>query len=142
VSSCVTRNVHVADIPGVTTRPSFSRSYRSILSSSLNFVFSITLVDLLLDHHCRFRVRFFFFVFSRTCLKKMNKFNYTVSFNSTLSIIRKTQNLFLCSHPTRLSPFLVRDRLGVRRLSVRTSPWSFGDNGFHIVLRYSCQHSY
>jgi len=44
-------------------RPSFSRSYRSILSSSLSRVFSITLVDLLLDHHCRFRVRFIFLCF-------------------------------------------------------------------------------
>ena len=44
-------------------RPSFSRSYRSILSSSLSRVYSITLVDLLLDHHCRFRVRFIFLCF-------------------------------------------------------------------------------
>jgi len=68
-------------------------------------------------------------------------FNYQYLFNNTLSIIRKTQNLFLCSHPKTIA-LLVRDRLNVRRLSVRTNPWSFGDEGFHFVFRYSCQHSY
>ena len=30
-------------------------------------------------------------------------FNYQYLLNNTLSIIRKTQNLFLCSHPKNLS---------------------------------------
>jgi len=84
-------------------RPSFSRSYRSILSSSLSRVYSITLVDLLLDHHCRFRVRFIFLCFFLSPSELKMRFNSHSLLINTLSIIRKTQNLFLCSHPIKLS---------------------------------------
>ena len=96
-------------------RPSFSRSYRSILSSSLSRVYSITLVDLLLDHHCRFRVRFIFLCFFLSPSELKMRFNSQINkvysdsiaihslLINTLSIIRKTQNLFLCSHPIKLS---------------------------------------
>lgn len=84
-------------------RPSFSRSYRSILSSSLSRVYSITLVDLLLEHHCRFRVRFIFLCFFLSPSELKMRFNSHSLLINTLSIIRKTQNLFLCSHPIKLS---------------------------------------
>ena len=35
----------------------------------------------------------------------------------------------------------LRDRLTLRRLTLRRNPWTFGDAVFHSVCRYSCQHS-
>ena len=34
----------------------------------------------------------------------------------------------------------LRDRLTLRRLTLRRNPWTFGDTVFHSVCRYSCQH--
>src|ERR1700730_3384160 len=36
----------------------------------------------------------------------------------------------------------LRDRLTLRRLTLRRNPWTFGDSVFHTVYRYSCQHSH
>ena len=36
----------------------------------------------------------------------------------------------------------LRDRLTLRRLTLRRNPWTFGDTVFHSVCRYSCQHSH
>src|ERR1700729_1677677 len=36
----------------------------------------------------------------------------------------------------------LRDRLTLRRLTLRRNPWNFGDSVFHTVCRYSCQHSH
>ncbi len=36
----------------------------------------------------------------------------------------------------------LRDRLTLRRLTLRRNPWTFGDRVFHSVSRYSCQHSH
>src|SRR5882757_4811358 len=36
----------------------------------------------------------------------------------------------------------LRDRLTLRRLTLRRNPWTFGDSVFHTVCRYSCQHSH
>ena len=36
----------------------------------------------------------------------------------------------------------LRDRLTLRRLTLRRNPWTFGDAVFHSVCRYSCQHSH
>src|SRR6266508_3965546 len=36
----------------------------------------------------------------------------------------------------------LRDRLTLRRLTLRRNPWTFGDTVFHSVSRYSCQHSH
>src|SRR5262245_37936693 len=36
----------------------------------------------------------------------------------------------------------LRDRLTLRRLTLRRNPWTYGDSVFHTVCRYSCQHSY
>ena len=57
------------------------------------------------------------------------------------------------SHPCRLTNINVipidyasrprlRDRLTLRRLTLRRNPWTFGDTVFHSVCRYSCQHSH
>src|SRR5881397_2662979 len=36
----------------------------------------------------------------------------------------------------------LRDRLTLRRLTLRRNPWTFGATVFHSVCRYSCQHSH
>ena len=36
----------------------------------------------------------------------------------------------------------LRDRLTLRRLTLRRNPWTFGDEVLHSVCRYSCQHSH
>ena len=36
----------------------------------------------------------------------------------------------------------LRGRLTLRRLTLRRTPWTFGDSVFHTVCRYSCQHSH
>src|SRR5262249_56232264 len=35
----------------------------------------------------------------------------------------------------------LRDRLTLRRLTLRRNPWTYGDSVFHTVCLYSCQHS-
>src|SRR5262252_3931602 len=36
----------------------------------------------------------------------------------------------------------LRNRLTLRRLTLRRNPWTYGDSVFHTVCRYSCQHSH
>ena len=36
----------------------------------------------------------------------------------------------------------LRDRLTLRRLTLRRNPWTFGESVFHTLCRYSCQHSH
>ena len=36
----------------------------------------------------------------------------------------------------------LRGRLTLRGLTLRRNPWIFGDEVFHFVYRYSCQHSH
>ena len=36
----------------------------------------------------------------------------------------------------------LRDRLTLRRLTLRRNPWNFGDSVSHTICRYSCQHSH
>src|SRR3569833_631351 len=36
----------------------------------------------------------------------------------------------------------LRDRLTLRRLTLRSNTWTLGDTVFHSVCRYSCQHSH
>ena len=35
----------------------------------------------------------------------------------------------------------LRDRLTLRRLTLRRNPWAYGESDFHTLYRYSCQHS-
>src|SRR6187397_3626238 len=36
----------------------------------------------------------------------------------------------------------LRDRLTLRRLTLRRNPWTFGESVSHTLCRYSCQHSH
>ena len=36
----------------------------------------------------------------------------------------------------------LRDRLTLRRLTLRRNPWTFGESVSHTLYRYSCQHSH
>ena len=36
----------------------------------------------------------------------------------------------------------LRDRLTLLRLSWNRNPWAFGEKDFHLLYRYSCQHSH
>ena len=36
----------------------------------------------------------------------------------------------------------LRGRLTLRRLALRRKPWAFGEEAFHLLYRYSCQHSH
>ena len=36
----------------------------------------------------------------------------------------------------------LRDRLTLRRLTLRRNPWTFGESVFHTLCRYLCQHSH
>jgi hypothetical protein len=36
----------------------------------------------------------------------------------------------------------LRGRLTLRRFTERRNLWTFGDHGFHMIIRYSCQHSH
>ena len=48
-------------------------------------------------------------------------------------------NLLPIDYAVRLR---LRDRLTLPGLSLDRKPWAFGDKGFHLVYRYSCQHSH
>ena len=51
------------------------------------------------------------------------------------------QNIYCIPIDYAFRPRL-RDRLTLRRLTLRRNPWTFGDTVFHSVCRYSCQHSH
>src|SRR5947209_4498577 len=64
---------------------------------------------------------------------------------------RKQHTEFVTTHwPTNINVVPIdyafrprlRDRLTLRRLTLRRNPWTFGDSVFHTVCRYSCQHSH
>ena len=48
-------------------------------------------------------------------------------------------NLIPIGYAVRLH---LRGRLTLPGLSLDRKPWAFGDKGFHLVCRYSCQHSH
>src|SRR5688572_8997468 len=67
------------------------------------------------------------------------------------SINRRQHTEFVTTHwPTNINVVPIdyafrprlRDRLTLRRLTLRRNPWTFGDSVFHTVCRYSCQHSH
>src|ERR1700758_645218 len=67
------------------------------------------------------------------------------------SINREQHTGFVTTHwPTNIDVVPIdyafrprlRDRLTLRRLTLRRNPWTFGDSVFHTVCRYSCQHSH
>ena len=46
------------------------------------------------------------------------------------------------SHQKKAFALFFRGRFTQRRFTERWNPWIFGDHGFHMILRYSCQHSH
>ena len=91
-------------------------------------------------HLCRFRVR-------------SVRWSYFLDLlHCTLNPIRgyNTRRPSLPAGPRILTWFPVtimlqprlRNRLTLRRLTLRRNPWSFGVGVFHTHCRYSCQHSH
>ncbi len=66
--------------------------------------------------------------------------NYLVQL-STFVTSSGLRNINLISIDYASRPRL-RDRLTLRRLTLRRNPWTFGGNVSRISLRYSCQHSH
>lgn len=60
----------------------------------------------------------------------------------TRGLVAKATSSLLCTH--RIKPFrgFLRDRFTLRRFTERRNPWTFGDHVFHMIYRYSCQHSH
>ena len=90
-------------------------------------------------HLCRFRVRSLCELFPGTPSPpaQSNKVGrYTASVTS-----HWPRNIDLVPIDYAFRPHL-RDRLTLRRLTLRRNPWTFGDTVFHSVCRYSCQHSH
>jgi hypothetical protein len=90
-------------------------------------------------HLCRFRVRSIVELFPGTPSppEQSNKFEqYTESVTSTWLTNINVIPIDYASLPR------LRDRLTLRRLTLRRNPWNFGDRVSHPVCRYSCQHSH
>ena len=90
-------------------------------------------------HLCRFRVRSIRGLFPGTPslpAESINRGQHT-EFVTT----RWPTNINVVPIDYAFRPRL-RDRLTLRRLTLRRNPWTFGDTVFHSVCRYSCQHSH
>jgi hypothetical protein len=90
-------------------------------------------------HLCRFRVRSMRGLFPGTpslLAESSNREQHT-EFVTT----RWPTNINVVPIDYAFRPRL-RDRLTLRRLTLRRNPWTFGDSVFHTVCRYSCQHSH
>ena len=92
------------------------------------------------DHLCRFRVRSI-------------RWGYFLGQFRSLTNPIRSDNTHHPSHTTRPTNINVvpidyasrprlRDRLTLRRLTLRRNPWTFGESVFHTLCRYSCQHSH
>ena len=90
-------------------------------------------------HLCRFRVRSMWELFPGTPSQpsQSNKREQLTEFVTTHWL----QNIDCIPIDYAFRPRL-RDRLTLRRLTLRRNPWTFGDSVFHTVCRYSCQHSH
>ena len=90
-------------------------------------------------HLCRFRVRSMWGLFPGTPSKpdQSSKVEQHTEFVTT----HWPRNVDLVPIDYAFRPRL-RDRLTLRRLTLRRNPWTFGDSVFHTVCRYSCQHSH
>ena len=90
-------------------------------------------------HLCRFRVRTTWRLFPGTASPHTQS-NKGVRYKPSVTIHRLT-NIHVIPIDYAFRPRL-RDRLTLRRLTLRRNPWTFGDSVFHTVSRYSCQHSH
>ena len=90
-------------------------------------------------HLCRFGVRSMWRLFPGTpsLPNQSNKVRQHTEFVT----IHWLQNIDCIPIDYAFRPRL-RDRLTLRRLTLRRNPWTFGDRVFHSVCRYSCQHSH
>ena len=90
-------------------------------------------------HLCRFGVRSMWRLFPGTPSRpdQSNKVEQHTQFVTT----RWPTNINVVPIDYAFRPRL-RDRLTLRRLTLRRNPWTFGDSVSHTVCRYSCQHSH
>lgn len=91
-------------------------------------------------HLCRFRVRSIMKVLFPGKYSLHNQSNKTVQFTIFVTSFR-FRNINLIPIDYAFQPHL-RDRLTLHRLTLRKNPWTFGENVFHILYRYLCQHSH
>ena len=59
---------------------------------------------------------------------------------SLVTLLRRNRNVDLLSFAYASRPPL-RDRLTLGGLTFPRNPWAFGEQVFHLLLRYSCRHS-
>ena len=90
-------------------------------------------------HLCRFRVRSTRGLFPGTPTRPAESINREQL--SEFVTTRWPTNINVVPIDYAFRPRL-RDRLTLRRLTLRRNPWTFGDSVFHTVCRYSCQHSH
>ena len=91
-------------------------------------------------HLCRFRVRSNAGALSWNLMSRPSNPVRTNDLMRSVTTRRLTNiNVIPIDYASR--PRL-RDRLTLRRLTLRRNPWTFGDTVFHSVCRYSCQHSH
>ncbi len=60
----------------------------------------------------------------------------------TRDLIAKATSSILCTHQTKPFRGFLRDRFTLCRFTKRRNLWTFGDHVFHMIYRYSCQHSH
>jgi len=60
----------------------------------------------------------------------------------TRGLVAKATSSLLCTHQTKPFRGFLRERFNLRRFTERRNPWTFGDYVFHMISRYSCQHSH
>ena len=90
-------------------------------------------------HLCRFGVRSTWRLFPGTPSRPDQSIK--VEQHTEFVTIHWLQNIHCIPIDYAFRPRL-RDRLTLRRLTLRRNPWTFGDTVFHSVCRYSCQHSH
>jgi hypothetical protein len=69
----------------------------------------------------------------------------TQSSNSRVTrglVVAKATSSLLCTHRTKPFRGFLRDRFTLCRFTEHKNPWTFGDHIFHMIYRYSCQHSH
>ena len=93
----------------------------------------------LLVHLCRFRVRSTRELFPGTACPPEESNNLGRRLRFVTSRWRMNINMLPIDYAFR--PRL-RDRLTLRRLTLRRNPRTYGDGVSHSVSRYSCQHSH
>ncbi len=120
-------------------RSSFSRSYRCNLPSSFSIVLSRALVYSTCPPVSVWGTVYMRVLFPGRYLLHKQSIK-TVQFTIFVTSLR-FRNIPLISIDYAFQPCL-RDRLSLRRLTLRRNPWTFGENVFHIFYRYLCQHSH